>query len=191
MVLFGPPGSGKGTQAAKIAEKYNMTQISTGNLLREEITNKTKLGLEVKNLVHQGSLVPDDIIINIISKHISHNLKNNIGHIFDGFPRTIEQAKQLDQLLSECNSSISVVVSLIVSDNDIKKRLINRGKELNRKDDASIEIIDNRIKEYYSKTLQVSKFYKNQGKLFEINGNDNIDAVFNNVVNIINQKYED
>jgi len=150
LVLFGPPGSGKGTQSAKIIEKYQLIHISTGDILRAEVNNETPLGVEAKKFMDQGMLVPDEVVIGMISSKLDENTEAK-GFIFDGFPRTVAQADALDNLLEFKNNPISVVLSLQVSEDELKSRLITRGASSGRSDDNE-EVIVKRIKEYHAKT---------------------------------------
>ena len=169
IVLFGPPGAGKGTQANLLIEKYHLVHLSTGDILRGEITAGTKLGLEAKSLMDAGDLVPDEVVIGMISSKLDKNLKAQ-GFIFDGFPRTTAQAKALDKLLSEKGTSISTMLSLRVEDQELIKRLLNRGEDSGRADDQNKDIISNRINEYNNKTAPLKDYYSEQNKLNEIRG---------------------
>ncbi|HEY0054474.1 MAG TPA: adenylate kinase [Pedobacter sp.] len=180
LVLFGPPGAGKGTQSQKLIEKYNLVHLSTGDILRAEITNGTELGLEAKKLMDQGILVPDEVVIGMISNKLDAN-KDAQGFIFDGFPRTVAQAEALDRLLESKNTGISVMIALGVDDQELEKRLLNRGKDSGRADDANPEIIRKRIDEYNSKTAPVANYYKSQAKFKGINGIGTIDEIFNGI----------
>ena len=180
LVLFGPPGAGKGTQSQKLIEKYNLVHLSTGDILRNEITNGTQLGLEAKKLMDQGILVPDEVVIGMISNKLDAN-KDAKGFIFDGFPRTVAQAEALDNLLASKNTTISGMVALEVNDQELEKRLLNRGKDSGRPDDANPEIIRKRIEEYNSKTAPVANYYKSQGKYVSINGIGSISEIFDGI----------
>ena len=183
LVLFGPPGAGKGTQSQKLIEKYNLVHLSTGDILRAEITNGTELGLEAKKLMDQGVLVPDEVVIGMISNKLDANKDAN-GFIFDGFPRTVAQAEALDNLLESKSTSISVMVALDVDDQELEKRLLNRGKDSGRSDDANPEIIHKRIEEYNSKTAPVANYYKSQAKFTGINGIGTIDEIFSAICSV-------
>ncbi|HMN32234.1 MAG: adenylate kinase [Chitinophagaceae bacterium] len=183
LVLFGPPGSGKGTQSISIIEKYKLIHVSTGDLLRNEVSNETPLGLEAKKYMDLGMLVPDEVVIGMISTKLDENTEAN-GFIFDGFPRTVAQAEALDNLLEFKNNPITVVLSLKVSENELKKRLISRGEVSGRSDDNE-EVIAKRIKEYHAKTAPVSDYYKHKDKLVEINGEGEVSDVFNLISNQI------
>jgi len=169
LVLFGPPGAGKGTQSNLLIDKYNLVHLSTGDILRGEITAGTALGLEAKAIMDRGDLVSDEIVIGMISSKLDNNPNAN-GFIFDGFPRTAAQAEALDNLLSEKGTEISAMLSLKVEDAELIKRLLERGKESGRADDKNESIIANRINEYNNKTAPLKEFYAAQNKLSEIEG---------------------
>src|ERR1700761_2722538 len=183
--LFGPPGAGKGTQSHNLIEKYGVIHLSTGDLLRNEIAQGTELGLEAKKLMDQGILVPDAVVIGMISNKLDAN-KGTKGFIFDGFPRTVAQAEALDDLLTSKKASISGMIALEVSDDELEHRLLLRGKESGRPDDANPEVIRKRIKEYNDKTAPVAGFYKNQNKFKSINGIGSIDEIFKEIGAVIN-----
>ena len=176
LVLFGPPGSGKGTQSNSIIDKYKLIHISTGDILRSEVNNETPLGLEAKKYMDQGMLVPDEVVIGMISSKLDENPQVN-GFIFDGFPRTVAQAEALDNLLDFKNNPINLVLSLQVSEEELKKRLISRGEVSGRSDDTEAVIV-NRIKEYHAKTAPVAEYYKTTEKLIEVKGEGEVDQVF-------------
>ncbi len=184
LVLFGPPGAGKGTQSQKLIEKYGLIHLSTGDLLRGEITQGTKLGIEAKKLMDEGILVPDEVVIGMISNKLDAN-KGAKGFIFDGFPRTVAQADALDKLLKSKNSAISGMIALQVNDAELEHRLLLRGKASGRSDDANPEVISKRIKEYNDKTAPVAGFYKDQHKFKSINGIGSIDEIFESINNVI------
>ena len=186
LVLFGPPGAGKGTQANLLINKYNLTHLSTGDILRSEITAGTKLGLEAKSLMDAGNLVPDEVVIGMIASKLDNNSTSN-GFIFDGFPRTTEQALALDKLLIKKELSITAMVSLKVEDKELIKRLLERGKSSGRSDDQSEEIISNRIKEYNLKTAPLKSFYSIQNKLYEIDGYGSIEDIKEKINSVIDQ----
>ena len=170
IVLFGPPGSGKGTQAQNLIQKFNLKQISTGDLFRFNMKNETELGKLAKTYIDKGELVPDQVTINMLVDELKKPTDTN-GFIFDGFPRTSFQTEALDQIVKEqLNSEISVCLSLIVDDEILVSRLVKRGETSGRVDDSEESIIRNRIKEYYAKTAEVAELYKQQGKYVEING---------------------
>ncbi|MDB5131666.1 MAG: adenylate kinase [Mucilaginibacter sp.] len=184
LVLFGPPGAGKGTQSQKLIEKYGLIHLSTGDLLRGEISQGTTLGLEAKKLMDAGILVPDEVVIGMISHKLDAN-KNAKGFIFDGFPRTVAQAEALDALLETKKAPISGMIALEVTDNELEHRLLLRGKESGRPDDANPEVIRKRIKEYNDKTAPVAGFYKDQHKFKSINGIGSIDEIFDAIASVI------
>ncbi|MDR1761536.1 MAG: adenylate kinase [Bacteroidales bacterium] len=177
LVLFGPPGAGKGTQSDLIVEKYGLIHISTGDLLRAEIKAQTELGKVAAAKIEKGELVSDDIVIGMIKNKIAANLDAK-GFIFDGFPRTTAQAEALDMLLQEVNMSVSCMLSLEVDTPELLKRLLERGKVSGRADDQNEEIIMNRISVYNSSTLPVKEYYKKQNKQSEINGIGSIQEIF-------------
>jgi adenylate kinase len=184
LVLFGPPGAGKGTQSQKLIEKHGLIHLSTGDLLRGEISQGTELGLEAKKLMDEGMLVPDEVVIGMISNKLDAN-KDAEGFIFDGFPRTVAQAEALDNLLESKGSSISGMIALEVNDDELERRLLERGKESGRPDDANPEVIRKRIKEYNDKTAPVAGFYKNQDKFKSINGIGSIDQIYDAIDAVI------
>ena len=179
LVLFGPPGSGKGTQSSKIIEKYNLAHVSTGDILRLEVANETPLGTEAKKFMDQGMLVPDEVVIGMISSKLDEN-PNAAGFIFDGFPRTVAQAQALDNLLDFKNHPINIVLSLIVSEDELKTRLISRGESSGRSDDNE-EVITKRIKEYHAKTSPVADYYKSKNKLVEVKGEGTVETIFDSL----------
>ena len=170
IVLFGPPGSGKGTQAQNLIQKFNLKQISTGDLFRFNMKNETELGKLARTYIDKGELVPDQVTIDMLIDELKKPTETN-GFILDGFPRTSFQTEALDQIVKEqLNSEISVCLSLIVDDEILVSRLVKRGETSGRVDDSEESIIRNRIKEYYAKTAEVAELYKKQGKYVEING---------------------
>ncbi len=177
IVLFGPPGSGKGTQSAKLVEKYGLIQLSTGDLLRGEIAEGTTLGLKAKSLMDAGQLVPDEVVIGMIRSKLEANSQAK-GFIFDGFPRTVAQAKALDNLLAESNESITKMLALEVENTELIARLLLRGKDSGRADDQNKEVIKDRINVYNSKTLPVANHYKKQEKYIAIDGMGDVDEIF-------------
>jgi adenylate kinase len=184
LVLFGPPGAGKGTQSQKLIEKYGLIHLSTGDLLRGEISQGTPLGLEAKKLMDHGVLVPDEVVIGMISNKLDSN-KEAKGFIFDGFPRTVAQAAALDQLLETKKSAISGMVALEVNDDELEHRLLLRGKDSGRPDDANPEVIRKRIKEYNDKTAPVADFYKNQNKFKSIYGIGSVVEIFDKIGTVV------
>ena len=178
IVLFGPPGAGKGTQSEKLIAKYGLVHLSTGDILRSEIARGTALGMEAKQIMDRGDLVSDDIVIGMIEAKLDANPHAN-GFIFDGFPRTQAQAVALDDLLQKKGTAISAMLALEVDNEELVKRLLLRGKESGRPDDANEEIIRNRVNEYNNKTLPLKKYYSEQAKFHSINGIGSIDSIFN------------
>jgi adenylate kinase len=187
IILFGPPGSGKGTQAAKLVEEFGLIHISTGDLLRSEIANNTKLGSAAKSYMDSGGLVPDDVVIGMINEKINKNQESR-GVIFDGFPRTVAQAKVLDALLLEYESDINLLLSLEVSEEELKKRLLLRGETSGRTDDQDVSIIENRIREYNEKTAAVGYYYNSQGKHEKVKGEGSIDEIYRALCDAIHSK---
>lgn len=184
LVLFGPPGSGKGTQSAKLIEKYQLVHLSTGDILRGEIAAQTPLGLEAKKRMDKGELVSDDIVIGMIGNKLEAN-KTAKGFIFDGFPRTTAQADALDKLLAKHNTTITVMLALEVEKQELVNRLLNRGKDSGRADDQDINVIENRIAVYNRETAVVADYYKAQGKHRSIQGMGSIDDIFNRLCEAI------
>ncbi len=177
LILFGPPGSGKGTQAAKLVEKYNLLHISTGDLFRYEIGNSTPLGMEAKSYIDKGELVPDSVTIGMLRNKVEAN-PEVAGYIFDGFPRTVPQAQALDQLMGELSTSISKLILLDVDDNEIVTRLLERGKTSGRSDDQNEGTIRNRIGVFKSETSPVFDFYAEQDKSVKVQGVGTIEMIF-------------
>ena len=177
IVLFGPPGSGKGTQAQNLIEKFNLKQISTGDLFRHNMKNNTELGILAKSFIDKGELVPDQVTTDMLIAEVKKPTDSN-GFIFDGYPRTANQTEALEQIVKEVlNADISVCLSLIVEDETLVHRLMKRGETSGRVDDSNEEIIRNRIKEYYAKTAEVAELYKKHGKYVEVNGVGAIDEI--------------
>ena len=177
IVLFGPPGSGKGTQAQNLIEKFNLKQISTGDLFRYNIKNETELGKLAKSYIDKGELVPDQVTTDMLTEEVKKPTDTN-GFIFDGYPRTVNQTEALEEIVKkELNSEISVCLSLVVEDEILVNRLLKRGETSGRSDDSNEEIIRTRIQEYYSKTAEVAELYKKQNKYVEINGVGEIDEI--------------
>lgn len=177
LILFGPPGSGKGTQAEKVVEKYNLLHISTGDLFRYELGNNTPLGQKARSYMDKGELVPDEVTIGMLKNKVDAN-PDVAGYIFDGFPRTVAQAAALDELLKEKSLTISGLISLDVADDEIVKRLLARGASSGRADDRDESIIRNRLDVYKSTTTPVFDFYAQSGKSKMINGQGSIEEIY-------------
>lgn len=179
IVLFGPPGSGKGTQSERLIAAHKLVHLSTGDLLRSEIANKSELGIRAKSIMDKGELVSDEIVIGMIRNKINTNLNSN-GFIFDGFPRTVAQAGALDKVLAESGNSISLMVTLEVPNEEVIQRLLKRGEQTGRADD-NIATIENRLNVYLCQTAPVMEFYEKQGKYKPVNGLGSIEEIFNRI----------
>ncbi|MEM9920695.1 MAG: adenylate kinase [Bacteroidota bacterium] len=177
LILFGPPGSGKGTQAAKLLEKYSLLHISTGDLFRYEMGNDTPLGLKAKEYIAKGALVPDEVTVGMLKNKVNAN-PDVAGYIFDGFPRTIPQAEALDAFLSEKGEQVSALVALSVDDEEIVRRLLIRAETSGRADDADEGIIRNRIDVYKSETQPVYDYYAQSGKSVMVEGVGAVEEIF-------------
>ena len=177
LILFGPPGSGKGTQSEKLIEKYGWIHLSTGDLLRKEIANQTPLGIEAKTFMDRGQLVPDEVVIGMIGSALDANPQAK-GFLFDGFPRTVAQAEALDALLASKNSEISLVLALEVSQEELVKRLLKRGLTSSRSDDRDENVIRKRLIEYETKTAIVADYYAKFDKVAIITGEGSINEIF-------------
>jgi adenylate kinase len=180
LILFGPPGAGKGTQSTKLIEKYNLTHISTGDLFRKHLKEGTPLGQLAQDYMSKGNLVPDQVVIDMVDDKIKSSGKIS-GIIFDGFPRTIPQAEALDRLLEAKKTPITVLVELVVPEEELRLRLADRAKKENRPDDAKPEVIENRISVYKAETVAVAKYYKQHNKYASVIGVGEIDAIFKNI----------
>ena len=176
IVIFGKPGSGKGTQANFLKEKYSLYHISTGDLFRKNISNKTNLGIEAKSFLDNGDLVPDSVTIKMLENEVLLN-KQVKGYIFDGFPRTLAQAKSLDTFLNSINLKINATIALDVDETELIPRLLDRGKTTNRSDDQDLEKIKNRFNEYNTKTSILIDFYDKQGKFYSVDGKGSVDDI--------------
>src|SRR6266496_3882361 len=187
LILFGPPGSGKGTQSEKLVEKYGLIHLSTGNLLREEIANQTPLGLEAKNFMDKGQLVPDEVVIAMIDSCLEHH-KQAVGFLFDGFPRTAAQAQALDKLLSLKKSEIALVLALEVSEEELVKRLLNRGKTSGRSDDTNEKIIHQRFTVYNNETAPIAEHYKKLKRFQSIKGEGSVEEIFDSLCQAIDKR---
>jgi adenylate kinase len=187
LILFGPPGSGKGTQSERIVEKFGLVHLSTGNLLRQEISDKTPLGLEARNFMDKGQLVPDEVVIGMIDSCLEKHAGAK-GFLFDGFPRTLAQAEALDKLLSFKKTSICKVLALDVSEDELVKRLLKRGETSGRSDDTNEAIIRQRFAVYRNETEAVAGHYKEQGKFERIRGEGSVDEIFQALSSCIDQE---
>jgi len=185
LVIFGPPGAGKGTQATKIAEKYNLAHISTGDLFRYEIKNETELGVRVKQIVDRGELVPDDLLIDLLKSGMA-KFENVNGIIFDGFPRTIRQAKDLDVLLTESEDAVTLTLALDVEEEELVKRILHRALKQNRVDDTE-EVIQNRLKVYAAQTSPLIEYYKEQGKFESVRGMGTVEEISEKLCEVIDK----
>jgi adenylate kinase len=177
LILFGPPGSGKGTQSEKLIAKYGLKHLSTGDLLRSEIAAQTPLGVEAKKLMDKGQLVPDEVVIGMISSALDAN-PNAKGFLFDGFPRTSAQAEALDKLLELKKTAINVMLALKVSEEELVKRLMKRGETSGRSDDTNEAVIRARITEYHNKTAAVADYYTPFDKVVMVKGEGTVDDIF-------------
>ncbi|MFN2457011.1 MAG: adenylate kinase [Chitinophagaceae bacterium] len=184
LILFGPPGSGKGTQAEKLAKRFGFIHLSTGDLLRGEIAEKTPLGLEAKNFMDKGQLVPDEVVIGMIDSSLEKH-PDAKGFLFDGFPRTVAQAEALDKLLTLNKTSINKLLLLVVSEDELVERLIRRGETSGRSDDTNEEIIRKRFSVYKQETSPVAEYFQKQEKLEQINGEGSVEEIFKFLSNAI------
>lgn len=186
IVLFGPPGAGKGTQAAKLIDKYGIAHLSTGDIFRANIKGETELGKLAKSYMDKGELVPDEVTIKMLESEVNKRSKAK-GFIFDGFPRTNPQAEALERLLESKNTNVSLMLALDVSEDELTKRLLLRGADSGRLDDQNEDIVRNRIKVYNEQTAVVADFYTKQNKFESINGIGSIEDIFNQVCEVINK----
>lgn len=187
IILFGPPGSGKGTQSEKLIEAYGLIHLSTGDILRREIAAATPLGLEAKSLMDKGNLVPDAVVVGMISSALDNN-PHAKGFLFDGFPRTEAQSVALDKLLAEKNTEIGVVLALEVSREELVKRLLQRGLTSGRPDDVNENIISNRIVEYQTKTTVVANYYSKFDKVVYVKGEGTVETIFESLRSEIDKR---
>ncbi|MBF25310.1 MAG: adenylate kinase [Flavobacteriales bacterium] len=189
IVLFGPPGSGKGTQADLIVQKKQLTHISTGDVFRKNISQQTNLGKLAENYIQKGQLVPDDLTINLLANELDSYSDSN-GYIFDGFPRTLPQAQAFSKLLEKKEMNLSFIISLEVSENELVKRLLNRGLDSGRADDKNQEVIRNRIQVYHNQTAMLKNFYLNKLKdsFFSIDGERTVNEISEDIFNIFLRK---
>lgn len=186
LIIFGPPGSGKGTQSKLVASHYSFLHLSTGDLFRREIANKSAIGDIVKKFMDRGLLIPDSIVMRELYRYALEN-QNSPGIVFDGFPRTLEQAKTLDKLFNKKELRINLVISMVVPDNELINRILERGKDSGRTDD-NIEVMKKRLEVYNEHTYPVINYYKKSHRLHEISGNNSIDDVFESIKTIINKE---
>ena len=176
LILFGPPGSGKGTQSEKLIAKYGLKHLSTGDLLRSEINNKTALGMEAKSVMDKGQLVPDEVVIGMVDSFFDRHKEVN-GFLFDGFPRTVAQAQALDKLLALKKTDIAIVLALDVTEQELINRLLNRGKTSGRSDDNNEDVIKKRFVVYTNETSPVADYYKKSRKFKPIHGEGSLDEI--------------
>jgi adenylate kinase len=187
LILFGPPGSGKGTQSDKLVAKYGLVHLSTGNLLREEISQKTPLGIKAMGFMDKGQLVPDEVVIGMVDSYFDKH-KNAKGFLFDGFPRTVAQAKALDNLLALKKTGIAAVLALEVGEEELVKRLLNRGKTSGRSDDTNEEVIRKRFSVYINETTPVAEHYRKLNKFQSVKGEGSVDEIFDSVSEAIDKE---
>jgi len=187
LILFGPPGSGKGTQSEKLIAKYGFKHLSTGDLLRSEIAHETPLGLEAQNFMDKGQLVPDEVVIGMISSALDAN-PDAKGFLFDGFPRTAAQAEALNKLLELKDHGISIMLALEVSEEELVRRLLKRGETSGRTDDTNEKVIRARIAEYHRKTAAVADYYRQFDKVEMVKGEGTIDGIFNALCSAIDKR---
>ena len=185
IVIFGAPGSGKGTQSEKLIEKYHLTHISTGDILRNEIKNKTELGELASKYMAKGQLVPDSVVIEMLDKLFVHN-PDSVGYIFDGFPRTLPQGEALDAMLSKRDTKINLVLSLEVDDEQLTERLIKRGEVSGRNDDTP-ETIKSRLQVYYNQTAPLKEYYTTRDKLVKIDGLGTVEEIFARIEKVVDK----
>ena len=184
VVIFGKPGSGKGTQANFLKDKYDLYHISTGDLFRKNILNETDLGIEAKSFLDNGDLVPDIVTIKMLENEVTEN-KGVKGFIFDGFPRTLNQAESLDIFLESVNQKINATIALEVDEDELITRLLDRGKTTNRSDDQDIQKIKNRFNEYNNKTSVLINFYQKQSKSYSVNGHGSVEDITSRLFNLV------
>jgi adenylate kinase len=185
LILFGPPGSGKGTQSTRIAEKFNLVHTSTGDIFRKEIKNGSPLGLKVQSIIERGELVPDDLLVDILRSALQRAADSDFdGFVLDGFPRTIRQAHDLDMLLSEIGETVSMVLALEVNEEEVVTRLLKRAQLEGRKDDTE-DVIRNRMKVYHAQTHPLMEYYAKQGKFVSVPGVGSVDDIFAGICEVI------
>ncbi len=184
IILFGPPGSGKGTQAAKLVEAYNLVHISTGDLFRTEMEAGTKLGRQANEFMSQGQLVPDEVTIGMLRNKMYNHRETN-GFIFDGYPRTVPQAEALEDLLSIMDQQIDALIMLDVPEEEIVQRILIRGRNASRPDDNDEEVVRTRFKVYQSKTAPIYNYYNEKGKAYKVPGVGTIEDIFHSICEVI------
>ncbi len=187
LILFGPPGSGKGTQSDKLVEKYGLVHLSTGNLLRKEMAEKTPLGIEARSFIDKGQLVPDEVVIGMVDSYFDQH-KDAPGFLFDGYPRTVAQAAALDRLLDLKKTSIELVLFLQVDEDELIRRLVHRGKTSGRSDDTDEAVQRKRQEVYRNETLPVAAYYDKQEKVVNIHGTGTVDDIFRSLCDVIDKK---
>jgi adenylate kinase len=187
LILFGPPGSGKGTQSETIIAEYGLKHLSTGNLLRDEISRSTPLGLEAKKFMDAGQLVPDEVVIGMVRNFMQAHPEAK-GFLFDGFPRTNAQCVALDALLQELGNEINIVLALEVSEEELVKRLLGRGLTSGRSDDTNESVIRARIKEYHDKTTAVATYYAGFNKVVNVPGEGSLESIYADLKKEIDKK---
>jgi adenylate kinase len=185
IILFGPPGAGKGTQSARLIEKYGLVHLSTGDVFRYNIKNQTELGVLAKSFIDKGQLVPDEVTNHMVKDFIARN-NNDKGFIFDGYPRTIAQGENLDRVLEEYQANVTSMIALEVDEDELVIRLLERGKSSGRPDDQDEAIIRNRFKVYNDETSPLANFYAQKGKFIAVKGKGSIDEIFQNLCKAIN-----
>ncbi|MDR0754871.1 MAG: adenylate kinase [Prevotellaceae bacterium] len=186
ILLFGPPGAGKGTQAQLLVDRYKFTHLSTGDMLRDEIKRATEIGLQAKKIIDSGQLVPDEIVAEMVRLRIK-NMKNDERIIFDGFPRTVAQARKLDEIMNDEKQEIAMMIAIDVHDEEIIKRILERGKVSQRSDDRDINTIKNRIDTYNKQTAILADYYKQQKKFKSVDGTGNIEDIFEKICELMEE----
>jgi adenylate kinase len=190
IVLFGPPGAGKGTQSQIVMSKYNLMHLSTGDILRNAMDRKTPRGIQAKKYMSRGELVPDELVIGIIGRRLDEYLNKTNGFIFDGFPRTTVQAKEFDIILAQKQISITLMIELEVDHDELISRLMKRGQLSGRSDDQDIDVINNRINIYNQSTRPLMEYYKAQGKYVGINGMGDVDEIYQRICSVIDKEIQ-
>ncbi|MDX9770439.1 MAG: adenylate kinase [Tenuifilaceae bacterium] len=190
IVLFGPPGAGKGTQSQIVMNRYNLMHLSTGDILRNAMDRKTPRGIQAKKYMSRGELVPDELVIGIIGRRLDEYLNKTNGFIFDGFPRTTVQAKEFDIILAQKQISITLMIELEVDHDELISRLMKRGQLSGRSDDQDIDVINNRINIYNESTRPLMEYYKAQGKYVGINGMGDVDEIYQRICSVIDKEIQ-